>query len=107
MALTTIDELFGGPWGIVESRRQEIESGSFGAFDRIYKEEVARNFIPISKVAGLLDCHESTARKAMQGGNARYVTEGQSHLYFKPDVDSAQQQRAEAKRVTSLKKVKP
>ena len=47
MGVATIDELFKGPWGIVESRRKEIEAGPFGTSDRIYEGEVASNFLHI------------------------------------------------------------
>jgi hypothetical protein len=62
MVITTIDELFDGPWGTVEFRRKEIEAGSCGAFDRIFNEEVDNNFPPIQKLTVMIDYHESTVR---------------------------------------------
>ena len=86
MPLTTISEVFGGAWGIVENRSAEIEQGSCGAFDRIFKEEFDRNFIPARKVALEMDCCESTARSWLQKVSARYVTEGNCCLYLASDA---------------------
>jgi hypothetical protein len=58
MGLVIIEELFNGPWAIVIERRQEIEDGANGAYDRIYQEEVGKHFLPIAKIAEMLDCHE-------------------------------------------------
>jgi hypothetical protein len=93
MGLTTINALFGGPWGIVESRRVEIESGSHGTFDRIYAQEVSRNFLPIQVVAGLFDCHESTARHWLRKRDARFIACGLSHRYYLPDVEKTKIER--------------
>lgn len=97
MPLTTVQAVFGSPWGIVEHRRGEIEIGHFGAFDRIYGEEVARWFLSIDRVAGLLECHESTARKAMQKHDCRYLAEGNSFLYYLKDVEMVRGVRARRK----------
>jgi hypothetical protein len=99
MGITTIDELFKGPWGIVENRRQEIEAGSFGAFDRIYQEEAASNFLTIQEAAALLDCHESTARNWLGQCGARYLARGLAHLYYKLDVEKELAERVMRKAV--------
>ncbi len=97
MGLMTIDDLFGGSWGIVEARRHEIENGPYGTLKRVVEEEVERNFLPISVAAALLDCHESTARKWLRRFDARFIAEGQSHRYYGPDVEEAKGRRTERK----------
>lgn len=97
MGMVTVESLFNGPWGIVESRRDEIESGAHGAFGRVYEEEVARNFLPIGKVAELLGCHEDTARKRLHQADARYIKRSLAHLYFKADAEAVKARRAAAK----------
>jgi hypothetical protein len=92
---STIDELFKGPWGIVESRRKDIQAGPFGSFDRIYEEEVSSNFVPIQKVAALLDCHEATARDWLRQCDARYIKRTLAHLYYTVDVEISKTKRAE------------
>ena len=47
----SLKEMYPTPWGIVESRRAEIERGSHGAFERIMSEEIERMFMSISGVA--------------------------------------------------------
>ena len=94
--LVTVEETFGGPWGIVAERRSEIEAGGYGAFDRIYKEQVAANFLPITTVAEMLGCHESTARKRLRAAKARYIVKGLAHCYFKPDVEAIAKATGEA-----------
>lgn len=103
MALTSIDELFGGPWGIVESRRGEIESGAYGALDRIYQQEVAVNFLAIGMAAAVLGCHESTARKRLREADARFIERDQAHLYYRPDVESLKQKRIDKRQAAIAK----
>ncbi len=95
MGEVTIEVLFDGPWGIVESRRSEIEAGSYGAFDRIYDEEAVSNCLPIREVATMLDCHESTARNWLNRCDARYIKRALAHLFYRPDVETAKAERVE------------
>jgi hypothetical protein len=97
MGIKTIDEILDGPWGIVEGRRKEIEAGPFKAFDRIYEEEIASNFLPIREVASMLDCHESTARDWLNRCDARYIKSSLTHLCYKLDVETTKAKRAERK----------
>jgi hypothetical protein len=97
MGETSIEDLFDGPWGIVESRRSEVETGSYGAFDRVYDEEVVSNFLPIREVASMLGCHESTARDWLNRCDARYIKRSLAHLFYRPDVETAKAKRAELK----------
>ena len=98
MGLSTIGQLFSGSWGIVEGRRAEIEFGSHGVFDRIYEEEVCRNFLSIRAVAQLFDCHESTARNWLTKSGARFIVRDLSHLYFMPDVAKTKTERQTARK---------
>jgi hypothetical protein len=93
MGLTAIDEIFQGPWGIVEERRTEIETGHYGAFDRIYQEEIEKNFLPISSAAELLGCHESTARDWLREADSRYIIRGAAYLYLVTDVEATKAKR--------------
>jgi hypothetical protein len=97
MWLIAIDQLFGGSWGIVEARRKEIENGPYGAFNRVFKEEAERNFLLIAEAAALLDCHESTARRGLTKRDARFIADGLSHRYYKPDVEETKAERARRK----------
>jgi hypothetical protein len=74
MPQTTIEELFQAPWGIVQGRRAEIEAGAFGALDRVHREEVARQFLPIAGAMDLLGRGESATRKRLRV--ARYIVQG-------------------------------
>lgn len=102
MPQTTIEEVFQGPWGIVQSRREEIESGSFGSFDRIHQEEVSRNFLSLPRAMQLLNRSESTARKRLQ--DARYIMRGGAHWYYLPDVQAVKSAIEEAERQRAAKK---
>lgn len=84
-----IDDIFNGPWGMVEHRRAEIETKPYGAFDRIHKEEMAKNFLRIERAAEKLQCCASNARAWLAEHNTRYVVEGGVFLYYKQDVDKA------------------
>jgi excisionase family DNA binding protein len=98
MGLITIDQLlFSGPWGIVEARRQEIESGTYGTFERVFKEEVERTFLPIEETAALIGCSESTARKWLRECDAKFIAIGQLYRYYKPDVEKATAERIKRK----------
>jgi hypothetical protein len=95
MVITTIDELFDGPWGTVEFRRKEIEAGSCGAFDRIFNEEVDNNFPPIQKLTVMIDYHESTVRDRLRQCHACYIKQSLSHLHYQLDVEIANTKRSE------------
>jgi hypothetical protein len=94
MGKITIDQQFNGPWDVVETRKQEIESGPYGTLERVFKEEVGRNFIPVAEAALLVDCHESTARKWLRRCDARFIADGLSHRYYRLDVEEAKAERA-------------
>lgn len=100
-----LDEMYPTAWGIVESRRAEIEGGSYGSYDRILAQEVAKLFFPLSKVSQLMLCCSSTARKWLWEQNEpRYIVWGGEILYHKDDVAEAILYRKRMKE--SKKKVK-
>lgn len=85
---TTVEEIFGGAWGMLEARRAEIESGSYGIFDRVYHQELLINFLTIHAAATIMDCCVATARKRLRNENARYIIKNQSHLFYIDDVEA-------------------
>ena len=97
MAIVAVAEVFKGSWGLVEERRREIESGHHGAFDRIYREEIHRNFHTIDKAAITMDCCVETARKWLKKCDARFIIDGKNHLYLAADIDRAKAHRLAAK----------
>lgn len=78
MAEVILSELYPSPWGIVESRRSEIEAGSHGIFERVLNEEINNMFYPIARVAQIMGCHPSTARRWLHDfdGDPRYIIRG-------------------------------
>ena len=95
--MTNVNEMFKTPWGIVERRRSEIEQGSHGAFDRIYKEELAKQFLSLAEAAKLMRCCDSTARKWLMEADARFIVDGLTYRYYEKDVQDARRIRAESK----------
>ena len=83
---TTLRELFQAPWGILQARRGEVESGPYGAHDRIMEEEISSQFLPVESVAGDMGCHEATARKWMREHGGRYIVRAGRYCYYRPDV---------------------
>ena len=98
MAEIILSELYPTPWGIVESRRSEIESGGYGIFERVLNEEIYKLFYPLSKVAQLMDCHPSTARKWLwEDNDPRYIVKDGEMLYHKDDAIATVEHRKSVK----------
>lgn len=101
MSYCTLDSIFESPWGIVEHRRPEIESGAYGHFEKILNEEIGRRFLSIDGVAQVLDAHPSTIRRWLKNSYLRFIIHEQRKLYFKEDalevVERQKRIQAEAK----------
>lgn len=86
-------DLYPGAWGIVHSRRDEIEAGPNGTFDRIMREELEKNFFTIAKCAEALDVHESTARRLMREEGVDYIMHDGMALYQQGGVRALRVER--------------
>lgn len=86
MPLTTIQDIFASPWGIVECCRQEIEGSGAGGFDRIIRRETDRSFPSARLAAGMMGCCESTARRWLREHDARYIVQAGMNRYYIEDV---------------------
>ena len=84
----TLQEIYKSPWGIVASRRADVEGASYGGFGKIMDEEIAKQFIAIESVAELMDVHESTARRWVSREDPRFITRGFRKLYCREDVQA-------------------
>ena len=73
MRLVTIEEIYKSFWGLVESRREEIEQSPSGGFEKIYREELDRQFPNFRRITTIMQCSESTARKWAVKYKCRYI----------------------------------
>lgn len=93
-----LEELYPTAWGIVENRRSKIETGSYGSYERILREEIAKIFFPLTKVSQLMLCCATTARKWMwEQCEPRYIVRCGEVLYHKDDVARAVSHRKSIK----------
>lgn len=113
MPYCTLENIYNSPWGIVESRRSEIEKGTYGVFERILAEEIGKHFLSTDEVAQLMEVHPSTARRWLHDSDPRYILHEARTLYFRMDameiVDKRKRKKEEAaakKTSAALAKVK-
>jgi hypothetical protein len=100
----TLEEIFKGPWGLVEHRRSEVESGHFGVFAKILEEEICRHFSTAEGVAALMEVHPSTACRWLRRYDPRYIVRDGAHWYHLEDVARIIQSRKESKTQPSKEK---
>ena len=107
MPQVTIKEIFTTPWGLLASRRQEVESASYGQFAKIEKEELEKNFLSFSTIARLMDCSESTARRWINRGDPRFIVRDGCKAFLKEDAQRIMwQRRDELKRRAEARKAR-
>ena len=94
MPITTIKEIFSDAWSLVTARQDEIKSGPYGTFDRVYKEEMEKTFLNAEMAGGLMGgVSGSTARKWLARIDARFIYEGGGMLFYRADVVAARDAR--------------
>ncbi len=104
MPKVELNELFGSAWGLVKDRRREIETGPYGTFERVLKEELAAQFRSASRVANGWGVSETTARRWLNDCFARYIVNSGTKLFLNEDVKVCMAAREAAKVTKSGKR---
>lgn len=106
MPYCTLEEIYKSPWGIIEHRRAEVESGKFGIFDKIMEEEINNQFLHCDGIAALMEVHPHTAKKWLDDADARFIIHGQRKLFMKEDAFAVAEKRKQKKLAIKEKKEK-
>lgn len=107
MPFCTLEEIFKSSWGIIEHRREEVESGKFGIFEKVMEEEINNQFLHCDGVAALMEAHPSTAMRWLDDANARFIVHATRKLFIKQDAFAVVERRKEIKAAIKAKKEKP
>ena len=93
-----LTDIYDSPWGIVEHRRAEIESGAYGTFDRVFAEEVDKAFPAIEQVSLAMECSVSTARRWIEKSDTRFIVVEGKNRYLREDVLALKERRDASKK---------
>lgn len=107
MPYCTLGGIYQSPWGIIEHRRAEVESGKFGIFDKVLAEEINNQFMHCDGVAALMGAHPSTAMRWLDDADAGYIIHDTRKLFIKEDAFAVVEKRKEIKAAIKAKKGKP
>ena len=109
MGQCELKDFFDGTWGIVAHRRDEIERGGSGTFDRVLREEMDKNFVDYQGAAEIPEVSPGYASSLLMNKGVRYIMHNSARAFLIEDVNALYRKRLfdkqEARRIAELKKV--
>lgn len=88
MVKTELKNIFPTAWGILADYRHKIESGSFGALERVEIQAFKEKFMSMDQAAYDLGCPSSVVLDVLKtfGGGVRYVMQSRNPYFLAEDI---------------------
>ena len=99
MPLITIEQFYGKEsWGIVRHRRDEIENGPFGSFEKIVAEEFGKRFCILDQAGAAMRLRPRSSVYWLRVSDARFIIHNGVKHYFRDDLSKATELRSESRK---------